>query len=131
MDSMTLRFGQYRGSALDAVPAEYLEFLRGQSWLLDATRFAVEEERRRRARADRGPGAGKRPLPGPRPADPADERRLLEHGWQRSRLGYWSRWVVGKKRPGWCCCQISPRLALVIQDWLDGRLAKAAKRRAA
>jgi hypothetical protein len=125
----SLAFGRYRAVELDEVPREYLEYIRAQDWLYPSTRAELEEELERRA-AERPDSRHGREWPGLRPQDPADAERLERHRWQRSSLGYRSRWVAGKKRPGWCCYQISPRLALVIQDWLDGR-AKPAKRRAA
>src|SRR5258708_34588635 len=52
--------------------------------------------------------------------------RLIRAGWLRSEVGMFSRWFdATAKRPGWCLYQVTPKMAALVQDYLDE--LKAAK----
>jgi uncharacterized protein (DUF3820 family) len=120
----TFPFGQYKGQAIERVPADYLKWVLTLPDLFAETRKGVQAELDRRVieRIDRENKPEK-------PGKPADQR-LLAKGWLYCRSqGRYSRWVErNEKSRGWACYMVPCGVAKTVQDYLD---SLKAKRRAA
>jgi hypothetical protein len=132
-----LSFGKYKARDLtdEAVPSDYLEYLLGWPKLWPETRQAVEAELgRRKAESDLCAINRTEDVSSCEPYEEikpnTDDPRLLAAGWLRSNLGHWSKWICkSKRRPGWCCYQVSRPLAVLVQDHLDSARAKAQRKK--
>jgi hypothetical protein len=122
---MQLSFGKFQGQEVKQVPGEYLRWLLTLPTLENPVRQAVKHELDRRTVNRATPATVT-----PRTTALADAARLTQKGWVASTAGYWSRWWnATTTRPGWCCFQVTPAMALAVQGYLDS--VKAKNRRAA